>query len=59
MKILAVSGSPRKNGNTETLLASFLKGAEEAGAETRVVRLAEIPFKNCKGCNACHKKGIC
>lgn len=59
MKILAVSGSPRKNGNTETLLASFLKGAEEAGAETKFVRLADIPFKNCKGCNACHKKGIC
>lgn len=59
MKILAVSGSPRKNGNTETLLASFLKGAEEVGAEAKFVRLADIPFKNCKGCNACHKNGMC
>ena len=33
IKILGVSGSPRKGGNTDILLDNFLKGAESAGAE--------------------------
>lgn len=59
MKIIAINGSPRKKGNTETLLNSFLKGAMESGAEVESFRLADITFKNCKGCNACHKTGTC
>jgi len=59
MKVLAINGSPRKNGNTETVLDAFLKGAEDAGAETNKVRLVDIDFKCCRGCNACHKKGTC
>ncbi|HJJ36475.1 MAG TPA: flavodoxin family protein [Methanocorpusculum sp.] len=59
MNIIAVNGSPRKNGNTETVLSAFLRGAEEAGAKTTSIRLVDLSFKNCKGCNACHKKGTC
>jgi len=33
LKILGVSGSPRRGGNTEVLLEEALKGAREAGAE--------------------------
>ncbi|MBQ4134100.1 MAG: flavodoxin family protein [Methanocorpusculum sp.] len=57
--ILALNGSPRRNGNTETVLNSFLKGAEEAGATFENIRLSSLTFKNCLGCNACHKKGVC
>ncbi|MBE6506517.1 MAG: flavodoxin family protein [Methanocorpusculum parvum] len=57
--ILALNGSPRRNGNTETVLDAFLAGAEKAGAKTEKIRLASLSFKNCLGCNACHKKGIC
>lgn len=59
MKVLSISGSPRKGGNTETVLAAFMKGAADAGAETKTVRLADLKFRNCKGCNACCKKGSC
>lgn len=59
IRILACNGSPRKNGNTETVLDAFLAGAAEAGAETKKIRLVELDFKRCRGCNACHKKGIC
>lgn len=59
VKITALNGSPRRNGNTETLLDAFLNGAKKAGAEVTKIRLSDIEFKNCKGCNACHKKGVC
>ncbi|MDU9375944.1 hypothetical protein McpSp1_05240 [Methanocorpusculaceae archaeon Sp1] len=58
-RILAVNGSPRKRGNTETVLDAFLHGAERAGAAVSKISLVDIDHKNCRGCNACHKKGVC
>lgn len=57
--ITAVNGSPRKHGNTETVLDAFLRGTESTGAETNKLSLVDIDHKNCRGCNACHKKGVC
>ncbi len=57
--MLVINGSPRKGGNTETVLNAFVEGAKEAGAEVTVIRLVEIDHKNCKGCNSCHKNGVC
>ncbi|AKB36447.1 iron-sulfur flavoprotein [Methanosarcina siciliae C2J] len=37
LKILGVGGSPRKNGNTDVLLESFLKGAESADRDLHQV----------------------
>lgn len=34
MKVIAVNGSPRKDGNTAVLLQNALKGAQTKGAET-------------------------
>lgn len=59
LKILGVAGSPRKNGNTDILLDSFLKGAESAGAETKKVHLKEYSIESCIGCEACRKTGTC
>ena len=59
MKILVLTGSPRKNGNSNTLADNFVKGAEEAGHE--VVRF-DAAFKEvhpCIGCNACGMDGPC
>lgn len=53
MKLLAICGSPRKGGNTEILLNEALKGAEEKGAETELVLLAEKNIKFCAGCDDC------
>ena len=57
MKILVLTGSPRKNGNSNTLADNFIKGAKEAGHQ--VVRF-DAAFKNvhpCTGCNACGMNG--
>ncbi len=59
VKVLGISGSPHRHGNTETLLDSFLDGAREAGAEVKKVVLKDLAYTPCKGCNVCHKTGEC
>ncbi|MBP1908337.1 flavodoxin family protein [Methanolobus bombayensis] len=59
VKILGVSGSPRKNGNTDVLLDSFLRGAESEGADTKKIHLKEYSIESCIGCEACRKDGTC
>ena len=57
MKVLALCGSMRKNGNTSILTDEFIRGAREAGHEAEKVSLRELTFGDCLGCRACHKNG--
>jgi len=59
IKVLGISGSPHRHGNTETLLDSFLDGARSAGASVEKVVLRDLDYMPCQGCNACHKTGDC
>jgi multimeric flavodoxin WrbA len=59
IKVLGISGSPHRHGNTETLLDSFLAGAKTAGASVEKVVLKDLDYVPCQGCNACHKTGDC
>jgi multimeric flavodoxin WrbA len=59
VKVLGISGSPHRHGNTETLLDAFLNGAREAGGEVDKVVLKTVEYAPCQGCNACHKDGVC
>lgn len=56
MKILAINGSPRKDGNTATLLKNALEGAASQGAETELVHIYDLDFKGCTSCLACKLK---
>ena len=58
-KVLIISSSPRKGGNSETLAAAFAKGAQEAGHQIETVFLREKQYGFCKGCFACLKLGHC
>ena len=54
MRVLALNGSPRKQaGATFRLLEALLAGMSEAGAETRIVHLAELGLHHCLGCYTC------
>lgn len=57
MKILAVSGSPKKDGNTAWLLRWVAEGARSLGAKVKVVRAADLKVKvpGCSSCRACQK----
>lgn len=50
--ILVITGSPRKNGNSEMLADAFIKGAQSAGHE---VSKFEAGLKKIGGCIACDK----
>ena len=58
-KVLIISSSPRKGGNSETLAAAFAKGAQAAGNQVETVYLREKQYGFCKGCFACLKLGHC
>jgi multimeric flavodoxin WrbA len=55
-KVLAINGSPRKNGNTAILLQKALEGAASAGAETDIVHLIDLQYRGCISCFACKRK---
>jgi len=52
MKVIAINGSPRKNGNTRLLLETVLAPLAKAGWDTEIV---QIGGKNIHGCRACFK----
>lgn len=59
MKVLGISGSPRKGGNTDILLGEALTGAGEAGAETELLAVRDWQITSCDGCDTCAKTGKC
>ncbi|MEE4313513.1 MAG: flavodoxin family protein [Desulfofustis sp.] len=60
MKILVILGSPRKNGNSETvarLVADQLQ--QNLSASVDVIRLARHKIAPCIACGGCAKTGLC
>jgi len=54
MKVIVLHGSPRKNGNSDTLAESFLKGLKEkAGCQLRHFYTNEMNIRPCQGCLTC------
>lgn len=58
-KILILSGSPRKGGNSDTLCDQFMKGAEESGNSTEKIYVHSQKIGYCTACYACKKSGVC
>ncbi len=52
MKVLALLGSPRKNGNTGLLLDEYIKGIKETGNSAEITKIY-LNDKSIHGCNAC------
>ena len=52
-KVLILSGSPRKGGNSDILCDEFLRGAQDAGHKAEKIRVAEKKVASCSGCYYC------
>lgn len=55
MKVVAFNGSPRKGGNTETLLRQVLAPVQAAGIETELIQVGGTALAGCRACYACMK----
>ena len=58
-KILAVYGSPRRNGNTDTLLKQAVRGAQDKGANVKEYVLRDMKISPCLEIYGCKKSGRC
>jgi multimeric flavodoxin WrbA len=52
-KITILLGSPRRNGNTDTLAASFAGGAASAGYKVSMLRITGLKIGGCIDCRRC------
>ena len=58
-KVLIISGSPRKDGNSDILCSRFMQGAEEAGNTVEKVFLHDLKIGHCMACYGCRKTKKC
>jgi multimeric flavodoxin WrbA len=59
VKVIGIVGSPRDNGNTTYLVRVALESAEEVGANTELVKLADKDIASCIACDICLETGEC
>ena len=58
-KVLVLSSSPRKGGNSDTLCDQFIKGAQESGDDVEKIYLRNKRINYCTGCGTCNLQKPC
>ena len=58
-RVLIISASPRKNGNSDILCDRFAKGAAESGHKVEKIFLASENIGYCRGCGVCNSTHKC
>lgn len=56
-RVLILSGSPRKNGNSDILCDEFAKGAVDIGNTVEKIRIADKKITPCSACYYCREHG--
>ncbi len=56
-KVLILSGSPRKEGNSDLLCDAFMRGAEEAGNQVKKIFIRDKKIGYCNACYYCREHG--
>jgi len=57
LKLLGISGSPRRGGNTDRLLNEAITGAAGKGAQVKHIVLADFDIAPCAHCDGCIQTG--
>jgi multimeric flavodoxin WrbA len=58
-KVLILSSSPRRGGNSDILCDQFLAGAQEVGHQVEKIFLKDKKISYCTGCGVCFEKHVC
>ncbi len=58
-KILVLSGSFRKNGNSDLLCDEFIRGAKESGNDVEKIFINDRKINFCRGCGVCNTTHKC
>ncbi len=53
MKVVAFNGSPRKDGNTATLINTVFDELRKEGIETELIQVGGKDIQGCRGCLKC------
>ncbi|MGQ9920905.1 MAG: flavodoxin family protein [Desulfobacca sp.] len=56
MKIIALFGSPRAEGNSARLAQAFLEACAQRGAEVSTYHLNKMSYQGCQACMGCKTK---
>ena len=58
-KVLILSSSPRKGGNSDLLCNEFMRGAKESGHDVEKIFIAQKKINYCTGCGVCNSTHKC
>lgn len=58
-KILVISGSPRRGGNSDLLCDALIRGAVDSGHTAEKVCLQDLRIGTCRACYGCRGTGAC
>jgi multimeric flavodoxin WrbA len=58
-RVLAIYGSPRQGGSTDTLLDCFLHALAQGPFDSERIVLRDLDILPCTACDGCRKSGIC
>lgn len=59
MKVLAIVGTNRKQGNVAHICGEIIAGARESGHQTEMINLYDFDIQQCLGCWRCHTLQKC
>jgi multimeric flavodoxin WrbA len=59
LKVLGISASPRRDGNSDVLLHQALSGAQQTDAAVEYLRLCDYRIAGCQECYDCTSRGQC
>lgn len=59
IEVFGVSGSPRKNGNSDVILKTIIAGVSKEKVSSDFLNLTDLQFQGCIGCERCRKDKIC
>lgn len=58
-KVVIVSSSPRRHGNSDTLAKEFARGAQDNGNSVKIIELRDMNLQFCRGCLYCQSHDGC